>query len=186
MELSDLENHSTQFEEAISVVYNGIRVFQTPPPSHGLAVLIGLAILSKLKDLPIYRSKVTEGNTVNNAWETHFSIECMRLAFADALQYIADPKKYPVNVETLLSDDYALSRALLIGEKAIENLSHGDISAFTTGETVYFCCIDTDGNACSFINSNYMVSVCDLHHHCLTNISIRALGVVLYQRILVT
>lgn len=35
-------------------------------------------------------------------------------------------------------------------------VSFGDISPYGAGETVFFCCVDGDGNACSMINSNYM------------------------------
>jgi gamma-glutamyltranspeptidase/glutathione hydrolase len=84
----------------------------------------------------------------------HLLIEAMRLAFADALQYIADPHKTSVPVSPLLSKDYAGERRSLISYDRIlaqppagQMLIHAD--------TAYLTVIDGDGNACSFINSLY-------------------------------
>eukprot|EP01035_Chromulina_nebulosa_P018845 gene18845-24630_t len=151
MELEDLENHRTSFEEPISIVYNNVRIYQTPPPSHGLAVLIALKIYSKVIEL-----NQSNSNSNNIDWDSHVSIESMRLAFADALEYISDPKHSHAPIDILLNDNYITSRANMISDKAITNLSCGDLSAFQTSDTVYFCCVDSEGNACSFINSNYM------------------------------
>lgn len=35
-------------------------------------------------------------------------------------------------------------------------VTHGDPEPYAEDDTVYFCCADSEGNACSMINSNYM------------------------------
>jgi len=154
LDLQDLSSHKTADESPISHVFRGVRVYQTPPPSHGVAVLVALAMLEKLQaklgiDKESYRGRGDE-------YEAHLMIECMRLSFADALEYVSDPRTNPVPIEVLLSDAFITSRLDLIGDRAISNLTCGDLTPFATSDTVYFCCTDQEGNACSFINSNYM------------------------------
>lgn len=165
LDLQDLANHETCHEDPISFVYKGIRVYETPPPTHGLAALIALGLMEKVQarlgltyvdDLKARRG---------SEFEAHLGVECMRLAFADALQYISDPRVNSVPspspssvtiTDALLNDDYLMQRSLLVGDTAIEHLDSGDVKPYLTGETVYFCCVDGEGNGCSFINSNYM------------------------------
>ncbi len=92
----------------------------------------------------------------------HLQIEALRLAFADAHRYIADPAFQALPVEELLSKEYAARRSRLVDlQKAVLNQVHGNPGssvAFPSGasDTVYFSVVDRWGNACSFINSNYM------------------------------
>lgn len=154
--LEDLDAHFTATEEAISVLYKGYRVYETPPPTHGLAALIALSILDKMDTLhPREREEGMNGSSRGSELEAHYGIESTRLAFADALHYLSDPLHYPTPIETLLSEKYTTKRAQLIQSTA-SFVSKGDASEFLMGDTVYFCCIDAQGNGCSMINSNYM------------------------------
>jgi gamma-glutamyltranspeptidase/glutathione hydrolase len=79
----------------------------------------------------------------------------MRLAFTDANWYVADPAFNPAPLEDLLSKEYAAERRQLIDPlRATLNQQHG--APVAASDTVYLSVIDGDGNACSFINSNYM------------------------------
>ena len=85
----------------------------------------------------------------------HLQIEALRLAFADSRWYVSDPQFSKIPLSELLSKEYAAERRKLINPKAATlNQVHG--RPFTSSDTVYFCVVDQWGNACSFINSNYM------------------------------
>ena len=148
MTLADLASHSTAIEDPISVVYKGYRVYETPPPTQGLPVLVALSILAKSSPDP---TEFSRGSDL----QAHYAIEAMRLAFADALQYISDPRHLHTPITELLSESYIQSRALSIKLEA-SVVESGNVSEFRDGDTVYFCCIDAYGNGCSMINSNYM------------------------------
>ena len=146
MTLEDLANHHSTWEQPIHVSYRGFQVWECPPNGQGLAALLGLNILEgfDLEDLePLSPERL------------HLEIEAMRLAFADARYYVADPAYHPAPLEWLLSKEYAAERRKLIHpQKASLDQKHG-IPA-TASDTVYFSVVDGQGNACSFINSNYM------------------------------
>ena len=79
----------------------------------------------------------------------------MRLAFADAGWYVADPAFEPAPLDWLLSKEYAVERRKLINpRRATLDQQHG--VPLSASDTVYFCTVDGEGNGCSFINSNYM------------------------------
>ena len=66
---------------------------------------------------------------------------------------MTDPATNPVPVDELLSKPYLKSRAALINlEKAI-TVKHGNPAS--SSDTIYLATADEDGNACSFIASNY-------------------------------
>lgn len=142
----DLAAHTSTWEQPVSVAYRGLRIWECPPNGQGLAALLALNLLSNF-DL--------SAQPPLSAERLHLEIEAMRLAFADAFQYIADPAFAPAPLEALLSQAYAEERRALINpRKANAQLTHSTPSAVS--DTVYFCVVDGNGNACSFINSNYM------------------------------
>lgn len=138
--LADLADYHAEWVEPVHINYHGYEVWEMPPNGHGITALMALNIL---KDMEI-GAKDT-GDTF------HKQIEAMKLAFADGMHYIADPRYMQTRVEELLSDEYAAVRRQLIGETALEPV-HGKPFC---GGTVYLCTADGEGNMVSFIQSNY-------------------------------
>jgi gamma-glutamyltranspeptidase / glutathione hydrolase len=144
--IDDLAAHTSTWETPISVTYRGYRVYECPPNGQGLAALIALNLLEGF-DLAALEPL--------SADRLHLEIEAMRLAFADARWYISDPQFNDVPTSRLLSKEYADERRGLIDpHRASMDQKHGVPVA--SSDTVYFSVVDRFGNACSFINSNYM------------------------------
>jgi gamma-glutamyltranspeptidase/glutathione hydrolase len=142
----DLASHQSTWDLPISTTYRGVRVWECPPNGQGLTALIALNILEGFE---ISAMETTGPERL------HILIEALRLAFADANWYIADPEFNPAPLAELLSKEYAAERrALIQPEKATIDHVHG--SPGSLSNTVYLTVVDGDGNACSFINSNYM------------------------------
>ena len=145
MALSDLAGHCSTFDDAISTTYRRHRVWECPPNGQGITTLMALNILEGF-EIGEYEPRSPE--------VLHIIIEALRLAFADARALVADPAKSDVPVEEMLSKTYAAKRRQLICEDhAIELASSGFLPG--QSDTVYLSAADGDGNACSFINSNY-------------------------------
>ena len=146
MSLDDLASHVSTWEEPISVDYRGYRVYECPPNGQGITALIALNLLEGF-DLDSLKSLSTE--------RLHVMIEAMRLAFADSRWYVADPAFSKIPVQELLSKNYATERRKLIDpSRATIDPKHG--TPVSSSDTVYLSVVDKWGNACSFINSNYM------------------------------
>jgi gamma-glutamyltranspeptidase/glutathione hydrolase len=144
--VDDLAEHESTWEQPIHTTYRGLRVWECPPNGQGLAGLIGLNILEGF-DLPALAPLSAE--------RLHLEIEAMRLAFADTSWYVADPAFNPAPLEALLSKDYAEARRRSIDPRsASRDVRRGAPTA--ASDTVYLSVVDGEGNACSFINSNYM------------------------------
>lgn len=146
MTMDDLASHVSTWEAPISVTYRGLRVYECPPNGQGITALIALNLLEGF-DLASLEALSAE--------KMHLMIEAMRLAFADASWYVADPKFSNVPIEELLSKEYANERRKLINmQHATLDVSRG--TPVASSDTVYLSIVDKFGNACSFINSNYM------------------------------
>jgi gamma-glutamyltranspeptidase/glutathione hydrolase len=92
---------------------------------------------------------------MNEADRLHTLVECMRLAFADAQQWVCDIHKVDIPLARLCSVEYANRRRQRIDpRRAAQDVPFGDPGR--GADTVYFCTADDQGNACSFINSLYM------------------------------
>ena len=140
LSLEDLADYRAEWVEPVHINYHGYDVWEMPPNGHGITALMALNILKGME----IGAKDT-GDTF------HKQIEAMKLAFADGMHYIADPRYMQTRVEELLSDAYAAQRCALIGETALEP-THGKPFC---GGTVYLCTADGEGNMVSFIQSNY-------------------------------
>jgi gamma-glutamyltranspeptidase/glutathione hydrolase len=146
MSAEDLASHVSTWEDPISVTYRGLKVYECPPNGQGITALIALNLLEGF-DLASLESLSTE--------RMHLMIEAMRLAFADASWYVADPTFSNIPIQELLSKEYANERRNLIDKtRATINQKHG--TPVASSDTVYLSMVDKFGNACSFINSNYM------------------------------
>ncbi len=139
----DLASHQSEWVEPISTAYGDCRVWEIPPNGQGIAALIAFAILEEM-DLHEHE------HAGASLW--HLQIEAMKLAFADAYRYVADPSCADVPVEGLLDSDYIASRRALIGGQA----RLPEAGRPPNGGTVYLCTADRDGMMVSFIQSNYM------------------------------
>jgi gamma-glutamyltranspeptidase/glutathione hydrolase len=137
----DLAAFHPEWVEPVGTNYRGFDIWEIPPNGQGMTALMALNILENF-DFP--RGK-DHPDTI------HKQVESLKLAFADAHAYIADPRVVPVDVAGLLSKTYAKGRSALIGEDAIEP-EQGKPDG---SDTVYLCACDGEGNMVSYIQSNY-------------------------------
>ena len=154
----DLSEENTQctFPRPIHVEYaNKVKVWQVPPNGQGIAGLIAIKSYDLLmKD---ESKKIPEGDT---SLELHAMIECTRYGFHDARTHVCDPDFVDNSkVQNKLSNDELLSttrlkerlRKFYDPEKATAQGMPDPTSC-----TVSFQVVDKDGNAISFVNSNFM------------------------------
>jgi gamma-glutamyltranspeptidase/glutathione hydrolase len=147
MTAADLAEYSSEWVEPISTTYQGWTVSELPPNSQGIAALEMLNIMEKF---PLAQFGP------NSADALHVMIEAKKLAYADLLNYVADPKFTKVPVAGMLSKDYAAGRAKLIDmSKANCSVSAGQPAPSGSGDTTYLTVVDRDGNMVSLIQSNY-------------------------------
>jgi gamma-glutamyltranspeptidase/glutathione hydrolase len=126
-----------EWVDPIARRYRSVDVFEFPPPGQGLIVLQALGMYEGLEP----------GDEIDRE---HAAIEAIKLGFADASAYVADPDVANVPVGGLLSDDYLRHRAELIDMNAAREAAAGSPT-----DTVYLAVVDRNGAACSFIQSLY-------------------------------
>jgi len=97
--MSDFAQPQAKLREPISIAYNDeIAVFQNPPNSQGITMLLSLNIL---KDLQLSQYGL------DNADAFHLQAEAFKLAFADRYYHVGDPDRIEVPVNGLLGDRHA-------------------------------------------------------------------------------
>jgi gamma-glutamyltranspeptidase/glutathione hydrolase len=138
----DLAAHEGEWGEPISSTYRGYTVYETPPPTQGLAALLTLNLLEGF-DLTRYE--------VHSPEHLHLLIELTKLAYADRNCWIADPACERVPVEALLSKKYAEKRRRAFDPVRAQDHTWGVIDGDTTG----FVVADGRGNIMSVIQSLY-------------------------------
>lgn len=144
IEKSDIENHKADWVEPIKTNYRGHTVWQCPPNTWGLVVLMALNIYEGF-------SKSEIGDPTK---ELHLKIETIKAAFSDGLFNITDFDITKNVLPNLLSDDYAKNKRQQINHN--KAISYEPTIRVDSNNTVYITTADKYGNACSFINSLYM------------------------------
>jgi len=138
----DLARHEGQWGEPISTTYRGYTVYETPPPTQGLATLLSLNLLEgfDLRALPVHSVE-----------HLHLLIEMTKLAYADRDRRVADPARSSVPVAALLDKAYAARRRQDFDRAKAQEHEWGDLDGDTTG----FVVADGRGNLLSVIQSIY-------------------------------
>src|SRR6266850_1247839 len=140
---ADLAAHKNDWVGTIAQDYRGLTVHEIPPNGQGIVCLMALGILSNF-DVADY--------PVDSADSVHLQIEAVKLAFADARAFVADPKAMDVKPAQLLDPDYLKSRSRLIDMKRAQDFGHGTPPR---GGTVYLTAADAGGMMVSMIQSNF-------------------------------
>src|SRR5213593_2665793 len=100
----DLADYSSEFVEPISTTYHDWTVYELPPNVQGMAAL---EMLNIMETFPL--GQKDWGFASTNA--LHAMIEAKKLAYADLLKYIGDPRRQKLPVATLISKEWAAQRA---------------------------------------------------------------------------
>jgi gamma-glutamyltranspeptidase/glutathione hydrolase len=142
----DFSDYSSEWADPISTTYRGWTVYEMPPNVQGIGALEMLNLMEQF-DLHSYG--------LNSTRALHVQIEAKKLAYADVIRYIGDPKGTKLPVSGMLSKQYAVERAKLI------DMNHANCEAGpgtpipSAGDTIYLSVVDREGNMVSFIESNY-------------------------------
>lgn len=167
----DLDNHTSTFIEngSLSVVANlptskdkkerrNLRVHEIPPNGQGFVALQTLGLIKAFEKQGLINPIETYDH--NSVEYLHILIEALKIAFRHADDYISDLSNHPdIDLDHLLSEEYLAEEAKAFNPKksSPNNLEHrgGVVNPILESDTVYFTASDSEGNACSFINSIY-------------------------------
>ncbi|MEP7183051.1 MAG: gamma-glutamyltransferase family protein [Betaproteobacteria bacterium] len=142
--LADFADHTLDWVTPLALDYGGATVHEIPPNGQGIAAQMALGIL---------RSHDLVSLAPDSVASQHLQIEAMKLAFADAHRYVADPRSMEVTAAALLDPGYLASRAKLIDRHRAQDFGPGTPPK---GGTIYLCAADERGMMVSLIQSNYM------------------------------
>ncbi len=144
LDAHDLAAHTTEFAEPASTTHRDFTIHTAPPPSQGFVMLEMINILAQddLGALPW-----------GSPQAIHLAVEAKKLAFADRLAYVGDPRFIQNPLPRLLSADYARHRRRALDPlHAQDTVAAGAIHE-QVGETTAFVVADAAGNVCSYITS---------------------------------
>ena len=138
----DLEAHSCEWVDPISINVDGHVLSELPPNGQGIAALIAMKILLAAE---VDLSKCDDPKVI------HYQIEAMKRAFEDTHAHVADPDICG-RCEALLDEASIERHALSISHTATPIIEEV-LPRYSS--TVYVAVGDTDGMQVSFIQSNF-------------------------------
>lgn len=147
---ADLAEFEPEWVEPVSTTYRGWTVYELPPNGQGIAALEMLNIME--------RFPLKEWGH-NSAKTLHAMIEAKKLAYADMLRYVGDPRFSKIPVAEMASKELAEKRAGLIDDrKAACKVVPAELKGLAGApgaDTIYMSAVDAEGNIVSLIQSNY-------------------------------
>jgi gamma-glutamyltranspeptidase/glutathione hydrolase len=150
MTAADLEEFQPEWVTPIRTNYRGWNVYEIGPNTQGISALM---MLNLMEQYPLAEYGFHSTNAL------HVMVEAKKLAYADMLRYVGDPKFSQLPVDALLSKPRAIDRAKLIDPaKANCQVLPANLPGITDAQgndTIYMSVIDKDGNIVSLIQSNY-------------------------------
>lgn len=141
----DLAEFQAEWVTPLAAEYRGWKVFELPPNGQGIAAL---EMLNILQHFPLREWGFHSTRTL------HAMIEAKKLAYADLLEYVGDPRFGKIPVEQLLSAQNAARRAKLI-DPAKASCAVAPTRLPMGNDTIYLTVVDGEGNIVSLIQSNY-------------------------------
>jgi gamma-glutamyltranspeptidase/glutathione hydrolase len=143
-ETGDLAAHRSELASPASTSWRDLTVYCPPPPSQGFVLLEMLNILEHDE---------LGAQPWGSAETVHLMVEAKKLAFADRLAYVGDPRFVSNPLEWLLSKAYAREQRRRIDPaRAQDAVAPGTVRE-RVGETTAFAVADRDGNVVSYITS---------------------------------
>jgi gamma-glutamyltranspeptidase/glutathione hydrolase len=150
MTATDLHAFDAEWVTPISTSYRGWEVFELPPNTQGVAAL---AMLNLMEQFPLGEYPFHGPEAL------HVMIEAKKLAYADMLRYVGDPRFAETPLPAMLDKEYARERARLIRRDRcatrIDPAVFDGVTNRSGGDTIYLSAIDRDGNIVSLIQSIY-------------------------------
>ncbi|HVH27657.1 MAG TPA: gamma-glutamyltransferase [Vicinamibacterales bacterium] len=150
MAAADLEEFAPEWVDPVSTTYRGWTVYELPPNTQGLAALL---MLDLMEQFPLARYGF------HSVKALHVMIEAKKLAYADMLTYVGDPRFSDAPITALLNKAHASRRARLIDpQSAAGRVAPSALDGLTSsvgGDTIYLSAIDRDGTIVSLIQSIY-------------------------------
>jgi gamma-glutamyltranspeptidase / glutathione hydrolase len=150
MTRADLGDYRAEWVEPVATAYRGWTVHEIPPPGQGVAALM---MLQLMEPFPLGEWGFHAPDTV------HALIEAKKLAYADMVAHVGDPRHTDIPVARLLDRARAAERGALIDmARAAERVEPDRLPGVTDrpgSDTIYLAAADRAGNMVSLIQSNY-------------------------------
>ena len=142
--IDDFRDHSAVRTEPLSIGLPGVRLFNTPPPTQGLASLLILALFERLG----IEQRDGEGRFAH----VHGLVEATKQAFLVRDAHVGDPAWMTLDPQALLDDGATLDA---MAARIDSRLALPWPQPPSAGDTTWFAVIDSQGRAASVIQSIY-------------------------------
>jgi gamma-glutamyltranspeptidase/glutathione hydrolase len=138
----DLAAHTAEWVTPLAVRFGDLDIYELPPNTQGVTALQMLGMVDGL----------ALGESPLSATTVHAGVEAKKLAFADRARYVTDLDYMRVDPAQLIAPEYlARRRGLIDPTRARATVAAGSPS----GDTIYLCAADEEGNLVSLIQSNF-------------------------------